>query len=121
MAIHEIGHAVGMMHSKNKESVMHPIFETKMLRRTLHEEDHMAVISLYENVKTDGRELHSSFMMYMNYVSYTKLFNCLIILKYFVGCLVGSITDIPGKPNSKNGPCTGKCLEETNQSLNDRG
>ena len=32
-----------------------------------------------------------------------------------------AITDIPGKPNAKNGTCTGKCLEETNESLNDRG
>ena len=41
----------------------------------------------------------------------------------FLDCCVGycSITDIPGRPNSKNETCSGKCLEETNQSLNDRG
>ena len=31
------------------------------------------------------------------------------------------ITDIPGRPNKPDGVCTGKCAEDLEESLNDRG
>lgn len=43
-AIHELGHAIGLEHSTNQDSVMFPILRP---RRTLHSEDVAAVQSLY--------------------------------------------------------------------------
>ena len=39
VAIHEIGHAIGIPHSNNPNSVMHPIFNTENPRIALHADD----------------------------------------------------------------------------------
>ena len=53
VAIHEIGHVIGLPQSNISESVMYPIFEQE--RHELYKEDREAVKKLFENIKSDGK------------------------------------------------------------------
>ena len=53
VAIHEIGHVIGLPPSNMSGSVMYPIFDQQ--RHELYERDHEAVRKLFENIKSDGK------------------------------------------------------------------
>ena len=57
VAIHEIGHVIGLPPSNISESVMYPIFDQR--RHELYERDHEAVKKLFENIKSDGRQINN--------------------------------------------------------------
>ena len=53
VAIHEIGHVIGLPPSNISGSVMYPIFDQQ--RHELYERDHEAVKKLFENIKSNGK------------------------------------------------------------------
>ena len=57
VAIHEIGHVIGLPQSNISESVMYPIFEQE--RHELYKEDREAVKKLFENIKSDGKQINN--------------------------------------------------------------
>jgi len=95
VAIHEIGYALGLPHSKNNASVMYPIFDAPRHKPldTLPKEDILALGNLYSHLE----------------------------FKNEVRCKCVKITDIPGKPNKPDGTCTGQCAKDLEEALNDRG
>ena len=53
VAIHEIGHVIGLPQSNIPKSVMYPIFDQR--KHELYEKDREAVKKLFENIKSDGK------------------------------------------------------------------
>ena len=56
-AIHEIGHVIGLPQSNISESVMYPIFDQQ--KHELYEQDREAVKKLFENIKSDGKQIRN--------------------------------------------------------------
>ena len=53
VAIHEIGHVIGLPPSNISGSVMYPIFDQQ--RHELYDRDNEAVKKLFQNIKSDGK------------------------------------------------------------------
>ena len=53
VAIHEIGHVIGLPQSNISGSVMYPIFDQQ--RHELYKQDNEALKKLFENIKSDGK------------------------------------------------------------------
>ncbi len=51
--LHEIGHALGLQHSKNKKAVMYPTLERNESKHKLHNEDYLKLNELYANYFLD--------------------------------------------------------------------
>ena len=53
VAIHEIGHVIGLPQSNISKSVMYPIFDQQ--KHEVYEQDRKAVKKLFESIKSDGK------------------------------------------------------------------
>ena len=53
VAIHEIGHVIGLPPSNMSGSVMYPIFDQQ--RHELYKQDNEDLKKLFENIKSDGK------------------------------------------------------------------
>ena len=50
VAIHEVGHVLGIMHSENVNSVMHPFYKEGKCSDGLHADDIAAIQMLYGKI-----------------------------------------------------------------------
>lgn len=53
MAVHEIGHVLGLHHNNNRQSIMYPSYRLFRRGRFLSEFDHRSIQALYGMPKDD--------------------------------------------------------------------
>lgn len=51
LALHELGHSLGLDHSKNKRAIMYPIYRGSQPGLQLHRDDIMGIQQLYGELK----------------------------------------------------------------------